>query len=290
MFFPLSVAALAVCAAGAAIYFLSAGALPSEDGDVSVFDSGPAALSEEGEEKKGQEDEGRDDETENDIEWERPRIDERSEERLSMVEDQIERRGVECGAVLDAMRHVPRHMFVKGEYERQAYADRPLPIPDGQTISQPYIVGHMTELLSVEAGDRVLEIGTGSGYQAAVLAELTPYVFSIEIIEDLLEWGKNNLEEVGYDTVKVKAEDGYFGWEEHAPFDKVIVTAAAGHVPTPLREQLAPGGKMVIPVGSPYETQYLVLLDKDEEGEVSSEHLMPVRFVPLTGQAQEGAE
>lgn len=200
------------------------------------------------------------------LEWERPRFEERRAEREEMVRAQIERRDVEDEKVLAAMRNVPRHRFVPARSTRVAYADQPLPIGQGQTISQPYVVAYMTELLEVEPGDRVLEIGTGSGYQAAVLSELTPYVFTIEIIEELTKQAEERLKELGYKTIEVKQGDGYYGWEEHAPFDGVIVTAAAGHVPPPLVAQLKPGGKMVIPVGGVYETQQLVVVSKDEDG------------------------
>ncbi|MHC4480692.1 MAG: protein-L-isoaspartate(D-aspartate) O-methyltransferase [Planctomycetota bacterium] len=189
--------------------------------------------------------------------------------------------------MLEAMRHVPRHRFVPEWRSRSAYADRPLPIGQGQTISQPYIVALMTDLLDLEPGDRVLEIGTGSGYQAAVLSEITPYVYSIEILEELAEQAKARLRKLGYRTIRTAQEDGYYGWEEHAPFDAVIVTAAAGHVPPPLVKQLKPGGRMAIPVGGPFETQQLIVVSKDEEGRVRSRSVLPVRFVPMTGRVQE---
>ena len=213
---------------------------------------------------------------------EKPRV----EERARMVLEQIAARDVRDARVLDAMRDVPRHFFVPEKYASSAYSDRPLPIGKGQTISQPFIVAFMTELLAVKPGDRILEIGTGSGYQAAVLAELTPFVYTIEIIEELGEQAAARLEELGYETVEVKIDDGYFGWEEHAPYDGIIVTCAAGHIPPPLLEQLKPGGRMAIPVGGVYEVQYLVLVTKDEEGRIRSQTLLPVRFVPMTGKAQ----
>lgn len=222
------------------------------------------------------------------LEWERPRFEERKDERERMVQEQIAARGVEDALVLDAMRHVPRHLFVPARYAGRAYADYPLPIGQGQTISQPYIVAFMTELLEVEPGDRILEIGTGSGYQAAVLTELTPYVYTIEIIEALGEQAAERLESLGYETVGAKIGDGYFGWAEHAPFDGIIVTCAAGHIPPPLLEQLKPGGRMVIPVGRVYEIQYIVRVTSDEEGKIRSQRLLPVRFVPMTGRAQVG--
>jgi len=204
-----------------------------------------------------------------------------------MVLRQIRARGVEDPAVLEAMEHVPRHEFVPEHYARDAYRDSPLPIGFGQTISQPYIVAFMTELLELKPGDRVLEIGTGSGYQAAVLSELTPRVFSIEIIEELGKAAAERFASLGYATIETKIADGYYGWEEKGPFDAVIVTCAAGHVPPPLIEQLKPGGRMVIPVGPVYDVQYLIRVTKDEEGEVRAERMLPVRFVPMTGRAQE---
>jgi protein-L-isoaspartate(D-aspartate) O-methyltransferase len=220
--------------------------------------------------------------------WDRPRFEERGEDRHRMVRRQIADRGVTDEDVLDAMRHVPRHEFVPDRYAGSAYADRPLPIGQGQTISQPYIVAFMTEQLQLKAGDRALEIGTGSAYQAAVLSEITPHVYTIEIIEELAKQASKRLDELGYKTVKPKTGDGYFGWKDHAPFDAIIVTAAAGHIPPPLLKQLKKGGRMIIPVGGTYEVQYLILVQKDERGELSSEQLMPVRFVPMTGRAQEG--
>ena len=222
------------------------------------------------------------------LEWPKPRFEERVEERERMVLEQIAARGVDDAAVLDAMRQVPRHLFVPEREARSAYADRPLPIGHGQTISQPYIVALMTELLEVKPGDKILEIGTGSGYQAAVITELTPYVYTIEIIEALGEIADERLTTLGYATVSTNIADGYYGWEEEAPFDGIIVTCAAGHIPPPLLAQLARGGRMVIPVGSVYDVQYLVRVTKDEDGTTRSEALLPVRFVPMTGRAEEG--
>ena len=224
--------------------------------------------------------------TEEPIAWRRPRFDERKEERRRMVRDQIARRGVREGRVLEALRNVPRHRFVPAGRLREAYADRPLGIGHGQTISQPYIVGLMTEMLRIEPGDRVLEIGTGSGYQAAVLSELTPHVFTIEIIEALHKSSAQRLKDLGYETVRTRRADGYHGWPEQGPFDAIIVTAAAGHVPPPLLKQLKPGGRMAIPIGSPYSTQRLLLVEKDEHGNPSTRDVLPVRFVPMTGRAQ----
>ncbi len=222
------------------------------------------------------------------LSWDRPRFEERRSDRHRMVRRQIAPRDVEDESVLEAMRHVPRHLFIPEKRRGSAYADRPLPIGHGQTISQPYIVAFMTEKLRLEPGDRVLEIGTGSGYQAAVLYELTPRVFTIEIIEELARTARKRLHDLGYEKVQVKNADGYYGWPEHAPFDAIIVTAAAGHVPPPLVDQLKPGGRMIIPVGGVFEVQRLVIVNKDEEGRVSSESVMAVRFVPMTGRAQEG--
>jgi protein-L-isoaspartate(D-aspartate) O-methyltransferase len=186
-------------------------------------------------------------------------------------------------AVLKAMGIVKRHRFVPEKYQNQAYANHPLPIGHGQTISQPFIVAMMSQLLGVAAGDQVLEIGTGSGYQAAVLAEMGVRVCSIEIIRPLAENARQRLQEEGYDErVQVTVGDGYFGWEGRAPFDAIIVTAAADHIPPPLIAQLKKGGRMVIPVGGRFAVQQLVLLTKDDNGEVSTRQLMPVRFVPLT--------
>ncbi len=221
------------------------------------------------------------------VEWAQPRFDERSEERRRMVRTQIAGRRVEDEDVLAAMRHVPRHLFVPSGQWGAAYHDRPLRIGHGQTISQPYIVAYMTELLELEPGERVLEVGTGSGYQAAVLSEITPHVCTIEIIQELAEGARERLDRLGYDTVEVQHGDGYYGWEEHAPFDAVIVTAAAGHIPPPLVEQLKPGGRMVIPVGGVFEVQRLVLVTKDAQGSVRSKSVLAVRFVPMTGRVQE---
>ena len=187
--------------------------------------------------------------------------------------------------VMRALGRVPRHEFVPPEREDQAYENRPLPIGYGQTISQPYIVALMTDLLGAGAGSTVLEVGTGSAYQAAVLAELRVRVFSVEIIAPLAEAAARRLERLGHDGVDVKLGDGYYGWPEHAPFDAIIVTAAADHVPPPLVRQLAPGGRMVIPVGPRFGIQRLLLVEKgDEEGEVFARSILPVRFVPLTGE------
>ncbi|MFP3959440.1 MAG: protein-L-isoaspartate(D-aspartate) O-methyltransferase [Spirochaetaceae bacterium] len=213
--------------------------------------------------------------------------DERADERRQMVDRHIAREGVSDPAVLEAMREVPRHEFVGSEHRSQAYANRPLPIGHGQTISQPYIVAFMTEVLELDADDTVFEVGTGSGYQAAVLAEIVQEVHTVEIIEALAGSARRRLDRLGYDNVIVEQGDGYFGKEAAAPFDAIIVTAAAGHIPSPLVEQLDRGGRMVIPVGPVHAVQNLVLVTKDAEGEVTTEQLLPVRFVPMTGRAQE---
>ncbi|MFW5971650.1 MAG: protein-L-isoaspartate(D-aspartate) O-methyltransferase [Desulfovermiculus sp.] len=221
--------------------------------------------------------------------WQPPRFSERQEARERMVQNQIVERGLDTPdsaskRVYDAMRHVPRHLFVSEQQRNAAYADRPLPIDSGQTISQPYIVALMTAKLSLEPGDKVLEIGTGSGYQAAVLSEITPYVYSVEILKPLAEKAKKRLSELGYDVVTVRTGDGYYGFEEHAPFDGIIVTCAAGHIPPPLLKQLKKGGTMVVPIGGAFEVQRLTLVTKDEDGEIRTKALMPVRFVPMTGE------
>ena len=186
--------------------------------------------------------------------------------------------------VMGAMDAVPRHRFVPANYADLAYANRPLPIGYGQTISQPYIVALMTELLEPQPDDVMLEIGTGSGYQAAVLAKLVPRVYTIEIVAPLAESATAGLRELGYQNVQVKTGDGYYGWPEHGPFDGIIVTAAADSIPPPLIAQLKPGGRMVIPVGAPFHTQDLILLQKDPQGRVTTTSILPVAFVPLTGQ------
>jgi protein-L-isoaspartate(D-aspartate) O-methyltransferase len=185
--------------------------------------------------------------------------------------------------VIDAMLKVPRHLFVSPEQERSAYQNRPLPIGHGQTISQPYIVALMTDLMRLRPGDVVLEIGTGSGYQAAIAAQLARAVYSIEIVEPLGREAQGRLRRLGYRNVEVKVADGYYGWDEHAPFDAIVVTAAGSHVPPPLVRQLRPGGRMVIPVGAQFLTQYLMLVEKQPDGSVVSRQVLPVRFVPLTG-------
>ncbi|MEA3372327.1 MAG: protein-L-isoaspartate(D-aspartate) O-methyltransferase [Campylobacterota bacterium] len=184
---------------------------------------------------------------------------------------------------IDAMGSVKRHKFVPLISRLSAYENRPLSIGYGQTISQPYIVAVMTDLLDLKESDRVLEIGTGSGYQAAVLAEIVKEVYTIEVISELGVTAAKRLEMLGYENIKTEIGDGYYGWEAHAPYDAIIVTAAAGHIPPPLLKQLKPGGKMIIPVKSFYYVQHLILVSKDEKGAITTRQILPVRFVPLTG-------
>ena len=221
------------------------------------------------------------------VPWSPPIFEERKEERLQLVRESIVGR-VGDDAVLNAMKNVPRHLFVPEDKRDKAYRDIPLPIGHGQTISQPFIVAYMTQMLDLSKGDKVLEIGTGSGYQAAVLSEITPEVYTIEIIDPLAVRASKRFEELGYTSIKAKDGDGYYGWKEYAPFDAIIVTAAAGHIPPPLTKQLKAGGKMAIPIGSPYETQTLVKVTKSQSGEMDTERKLPVRFVPMTGKVQQG--
>ena len=211
-------------------------------------------------------------------------------ERDKMVATQIDQHGVRDGRigvkdsrVLDAMRRVPRHEFVRDADKPHAYLDQPLPIGYDQTISQPYIVAYMTELLKPKKEHKVLEIGTGSGYQAAVLGKLVKHVYTIEIIKKLGQQAKIRLERLGYKNVTVKIGDGYYGWEKHAPFDIIIVTAAADHIPPPLVRQLKPGGIMCVPVGGRFQVQTLMLVQKEADCSIVTKQMMPVRFVPLTG-------
>jgi protein-L-isoaspartate(D-aspartate) O-methyltransferase len=203
-----------------------------------------------------------------------------------MVERQLRGRGISDPQVLRAMGSVPREKFVPKELRNNAYDDRPLPIGYGQTISQPFIVAFMTEQLQPKKSQRVLEIGTGSGYQAAVLSDLVAEVYTIEIVRPLAQRAEAVLRELGYKNVQVKAGDGYKGWPEHAPFDAIIVTAAPDHVPPPLVEQLKEGGRMIIPVGKS-GSQKLYLLEK-QNGQIQQTAVIPVRFVPLTREPEEG--
>jgi protein-L-isoaspartate(D-aspartate) O-methyltransferase len=204
------------------------------------------------------------------------------EEDLRVTSERVGKKAL-SPCVLDALMNVPRHEFVPELLRRYAFENRPLPIGQGQTISQPYIVGIMTELLNVDKESVVLEVGTATGYQAAVLAYCVKQVYSIEIIPELGEEATARLKSLGCKNVEVRIGDGYYGWKEHAPFDGIIVTAAAPHIPPLLIEQLKPGGKMVIPVGKPHTTQYLMLVEKEEDGKVKTRELLPVAFVPLTG-------
>lgn len=203
-----------------------------------------------------------------------------ADERNDMVRRQIEARGITGYSTLAAMRKVPRHLFVPPSYTKEAYRDGPLPIGYGQTISQPFIVAYMTELVKPARGKTALEVGTGSGYQAAVLAEIVDTVYTIEIVPELAMESAARLKVLGYKNIIARYGDGYKGWPEHAPFDIIIVTAAADHIPQPLKDQLAEGGRLVMPVGDPASVQYLVLLTK-RNGKISEQRLEPVRFVPL---------
>ena len=202
-------------------------------------------------------------------------------QRKIMVEDQIKRRGVKDVGVLKAVQKVEREKFVPEKYRDLAYSDNPLPIGHQQTISQPYIVAYMTEHLQISKSHNVLEIGTGSGYQAAILAELAHHVFTIEIIPELAESAEKVLMELGYENITVRTGDGYKGWPEEAPFDRIMVTAAPNEIPEKLVEQLAPNGRMILPVGGSIFAQYLWLVQKDKEGIVTKEKILAVRFVPM---------
>jgi protein-L-isoaspartate(D-aspartate) O-methyltransferase len=205
------------------------------------------------------------------------------EERRRMVARQIERRGIRDKRVLQAMEEVPRHEFVPSEARANAYADHPLPIGFGQTISQPYIVAFMAEQLSLESADRVLEVGTGSGYQAAVLSRLVTQIFSIEIVDELILRATSDLKRLGYQNILVKSGDGYQGWPEFAPFDAITVAAALDHIPQPLISQLREGGRMVIPIGNTLDQQ-LWLIEKHRDG-LQQRAICPVRFVPFVRKA-----
>ncbi|HET6721850.1 MAG TPA: protein-L-isoaspartate(D-aspartate) O-methyltransferase [Chitinophagaceae bacterium] len=203
-----------------------------------------------------------------------------TKEREAMVKTQIQARGVKDSATLAAMRKVQRHKFIAANQLSAAYSDGPLPIGYGQTISQPYIVAYMTEIIKPKPNYTVLEVGTGSGYQAAVLGEIVRKVYTVEIIDKLGKEASTRLKDLGYKNIEVKIADGYHGWKEHAPFDAIVVTAAAEYIPTPLKEQLKNGGRMIIPVGSPYMTQQLMLIEKTGN-KYRTTSMMPVRFVPF---------
>lgn len=207
--------------------------------------------------------------------------DDQRKRREAMVRQQIEKEGIKSPAVLAAMRSVKRHLFVPENIIPYAYSDRALPIGYGQTISQPYIVAYMTEAIQPQAHFKVLEIGTGSGYQAAVLAAIIKEVYTIEIVPELGNSAIKRMKELGYDNVQVKIDDGYHGWKAHAPFDAIVVTAATEYIPPPLLEQLKEGGRMIVPVGSPFQTQWLMLVTK-KNGKLKTQRLLPVAFVPFT--------
>ena len=201
--------------------------------------------------------------------------------RVKMVEEQIKGRGIKDPSVLKAVSTVKRELFVPEKNRDLAYSDRPLPIGHNQTISQPYIVAYMTEQLQVEKDQKVLEIGTGSGYQAAVLAELVNHVFTIEIIPELAEGAEKVLNKTGYDNITIRTGDGYKGWPDQAPFDRIMVTAAPEEIPEKLVQQLANDGRMIIPVGANLFMQYLWLIKRDKNGKITKEKILPVRFVPM---------
>ncbi|MBI4689255.1 MAG: protein-L-isoaspartate(D-aspartate) O-methyltransferase [Nitrospirae bacterium] len=202
--------------------------------------------------------------------------------REFMIEHDIKARGIKDKKVLDVMGRIPRHLFVEEYLKNRAYDDYPLPIGEGQTISQPYVVALMTESLKLKQTDRVLEIGTGSGYQAAVLAEIVKDVYTIEIKKGLAEKADKKLKALGYKNIRVKYADGYFGWEEYASFDAIIITASANHIPPPLIKQLKEGGRLIIPLGSTVYYQMLTIARK-KKGELELEQISPVAFVPMTG-------
>ena len=209
-----------------------------------------------------------------------------AQQREEMVETQLKNRDISNELVLEAMRKVPRHLFMPASVRQHAYIDSPVPIGEGQTISQPYIVGLMTQTVDPKPGDRALEVGTGSGYQAAVLGELVQEVYTIEIVPVLAERAGKVLSESGYDNVEVRQGDGYQGWPEKAPFDIILITAAPEEIPKPLIDQLAEGGRLVVPVGPQGEIQTLTLVTK-EKGEVKRAYITDVRFVPMTGEVQQ---
>ena len=210
-----------------------------------------------------------------------PQDDQYTKTRDEMVSEQIENRGITNQATLNSMRKVLRHKFVPPNLVERAYNDSPLPIGYGQTISQPYIVAYMTAVINPKPKQKILEVGTGSGYQAAVLSEIVEEIYTIEIITELYNSSNKRLKELGYKNVFCKNSDGYHGWKEFAPFDAIVVTAAAEYIPPPLIEQLKDGGKMIIPVGSPFLNQTLILVEKYGE-EITTTSLLPVRFVPFT--------
>ncbi|MCZ2807823.1 MAG: protein-L-isoaspartate(D-aspartate) O-methyltransferase [Candidatus Bathyarchaeota archaeon] len=209
-----------------------------------------------------------------------------SQKRMQMVELQLKGRDILDEKVLEAMGRLPRHKFVDESLWDEAYADYPLPIGEGQTISQPYVVALMTQALNLNGSEKVLEIGTGSGYQAAVLAEIVEEVYTVEIREKLAEMAENSLSNLGYTNVHVQSSDGYFGWEEHAPYDAIIITCAVNHIPPPLISQLKEGGRLILPLGPTTYYQSLTLLQKTDEG-LSSEYITSVLFVPMIGEALE---
>ena len=210
------------------------------------------------------------------------------EKRENLVRDHVSAEGIRDPAVIESMRSVPREEFVPDDLKRRAYNNEPLPIGYGQTISQPYIVALMTELLQPQKGHVVLEIGTGSGYQAAVLSRIVKRVYSVEIVEPLAVRARSTVNALGFDNIEIRVGDGYFGWEEKGPFDSIVVTAAADHIPPPLIAQLKNGGRMCIPVGQPYFSQVLKLLEKDAEGRVRVKDILPVVFVPFVREWREG--
>ncbi len=212
--------------------------------------------------------------------------DEYAQKRQEMVDNQIIARGVTDPKTIEAMLRVPRHFFVPEDLQNEAYADYPLPIGYGQTISQPYVVALMTASLRLEGDEKALEIGTGSGYQAAVLAEIVDHVYTVEIVPELAQEAEKTLRELGYVNVTVKNADGYFGWEEHQPYDVIMITAAVDHIPSPLIRQLREGGRLILPLGNPLYYQALTLVEK-RDGQIFTSHIIDVQFVPLTGYAQE---
>lgn len=215
--------------------------------------------------------------------------DDYTRKREEMVDKQILSRGITDTKTLEAMLAVPRHLFVPEDLRDEAYADYALPIGYGQTISQPYVVALMTSSLELEGNERALEIGTGSGYQAAVLAEIVDSVYTIEIVPELAQKAEERLKELGYTSVTVKNADGYFGWEEYQPFDVIIITAAVDHIPPPLMKQLKDGGQLILPLGNPLYYQTITLVEKRDD-ELYTKHVGDVRFVPMTGYAEEVEE